>query len=132
MENVENENVQPTDEGTIDHFEKIKDLISVNINNTTDIVTNNIVDKFVNAEIEKRTSLAITAYEKLEKLQTEFKKLKPDIVNVSEDGVETVSYSKNKWDEKKKTEQQISNLKVAINNALNKNEYEKLSKLLNG
>ncbi len=87
-------------------------------------VANKVVDFFVKKEVDRRVTALTTAVTELEKLEKEALKVKPDQQSFDADGkVVAETFSKAKFEEKKKAGEKIAKLRKAIEKALNDNDF---------
>lgn len=88
-----------------------------------------IVKKLSEVEIEKRVGLIVKAFNSLEALEKDAKKLDHADVITYQGGVESKSMSKKTFDEVAKLKGKIGELTKTIDNALEKNDKESYKKL---
>ena len=90
-------------------------------------VTSKVIDHLVTKELNRRSEAVINGLGELDKLKSEQKKLKPDVISYNEDGsVASSNWSKAKLEEKNKVDQKIAKLGKAIDKALVENDYSDL------
>lgn len=88
-----------------------------------------IVKKLSEVEIEKRVSSIVKAFNSLESLGKDLKKIeRPDVI-VYKDGVEDKSMSKKTYEETQKIKRKIGELTKVTETALEKNDEESYKKL---
>ena len=86
-----------------------------------------VISKLVNDEIESRTAAVLDGMNRLSKLKSEQKKIKPDQKSLDSEGkVVAETYSAGKFDELKKNREQVEKLEKALQLALEQNDYSKL------
>lgn len=96
-------------------------------------VTDDVVSRLVKEELGKRAGLVVQALARLNELELEVKKIKPDAQFFDSDGnvVGTPAFSKEKSEALKKGREKVEKLTKAIEKALGKDaDYEGLKKLL--
>lgn len=87
-------------------------------------VEEQVVNHYVEKEKNRRSDALVKGMDKLTSLENDLKKIKPDQVQLDADGKElSSSYSKAKYEEKKKLEEQIGKLEKIIDKALTKAEF---------
>lgn len=84
-----------------------------------------LVDKAINERVE----ILEKAYNKLNSLRTDFRKIKEDVVNFSSDGTQVKSYSAAVWKSRQETEEKVKNFESLLEKALSTNTQEAWSKL---
>lgn len=116
----------------------IQEKVAEKISKCGETVTNTVVDKLAEVEINKRIDLITKAVAKQEAMEKEFKKShKADIAETyNQEGaiVTTAQYSKNKLESIKKDKEKLSGLIKLIDYCLDKNlleDYNKLQETLN-
>lgn len=86
-----------------------------------------LIKTLTDAELDRRTQLLADGLVRIKKLEGELRRIKPDQVVYDAAGKEAVSgYSKAKFEEIKKLQDQIQKAGVAVNNALEKADFQKL------
>lgn len=92
-----------------------------------------LVKIMVERELKKRVEALVIVLDKLAVLEKDFLKIRPDQVAVDETGKEvSVTYSKKKFEERKKANEQINKVRGAIEKALIKADYQDVYKLSSG
>lgn len=110
----------------------IKEEVAATLSKSGKNVKDAVIANLAQVEIDKRIDLVTKGVKKLDELQKAQNKMKPDNVTYNDDGSEaSATWSKSKLDERNKGSERISKLSKAIDNALDKNEYDQLSKLVN-
>lgn len=110
----------------------ITDVVASKISSISPAVNEKVIEHLVNVELEKRSNAIIGGLDKLRGLQNDLKKIKPDVGGFyDEDGNETkpMQYSKAKFEERKKTLEQIEKLQKALDLAIDKSDMTKLYEL---
>lgn len=93
-------------------------------------VNERVIEHLVNVELEKRSNAIVSGLENLRGLQNDLKKIKPDQVSVDENGNEvSATYSKSKFEERKKLLEQIAKVEKALDLAIDKGDMSKLYEL---
>ena len=93
-------------------------------------VVDAVVEHLAKKEIDRRTKAVLDGLDKLQKLEKDIKKMKPDMVGLDEKGVQvSANWSKAKFDEKAKLEKSAGKLREALDAALDKADYGKLFNL---
>lgn len=83
-----------------------------------------IIATMVEREEKKRADAWVIVHDALRKLENEFKRIKPDLVAYDESGKEiSASYSKAKFEERKKAGEKIEKCKKALNKALEQKDF---------
>lgn len=96
-------------------------------------VEDEIVKIMVARELKKRVDALVIVMDKLATLEKDFLKVRPDQVSLDEAGKEiSATYSKNKFEERKKANEQINKVRGAIEKALSKADYSDVYKLSSG
>lgn len=91
-----------------------------------------VITHFVEKEVSRRSETAIKALDKLDKLQKEGNKIKPDIISYGDDGkIASQSWSKQKIDERNANAAKIVKLQAALDKALDTNDFSDLFNLVN-
>ena len=86
-----------------------------------------VIEALVERESKRRSTALVDGIDKLAKLENELKRLKPDIVQYDEKGqIVSSTFSKARYDEMKKANEQIEKLTKAINKALEKEDFSDL------
>ena len=116
----------------------IQEKVAEKISSCGTTVTNTVVDKLAEVEINKRVDLITKGIAKQEALEKEFKKShKADIAETYDEGgtvVTAAQYSKGKLDTIKKDKEKLSGLVKLLELCLDKNlqdDYNKLQETLN-
>lgn len=95
-------------------------------------VNEKVIDALVARELEKRSDAVLGGLDKLRTMQNDLKKIRPDVGGAfDEDGneVKPTLYSKAKFDERKKLNEQIEKLQKALDLAIDKGDMSKLYEL---
>lgn len=91
-----------------------------------------VVDTLVERELVKRSEAVVQCMDLLSKLEGELKRIKPDQVSYDTDGkIISESFSKGKFEEKKKLIERIGKFTNAITKALEKSDYGDVYNLKN-
>ncbi len=107
--------------------QSIATTVAERLSNIAPAVADKVVEHLVNKELTRRSEAVIGGLAELDKLNGEFKKLKPDVNTFNADGTAATStWTKPKLEEKNKAEQKIAKLTKAIDKALNDNDYSDL------
>jgi len=110
----------------------IRECVKANLSGSNDIVRQNIVTAYTNAEIERRTKAATSVLEKLEAAELELRKIRPtfpgvDLATGKPKG-EPI-YTKEQAELYKKTNEQIEKLTKALEKAIVSNDFTKVFEL---
>lgn len=107
--------------------EAVKDVL-VGVGAT---VEENIKQRLVTEEVEKRTKAAHAVFEKLEALESELKKIRPQAAGYDGEGkpIGELVYTKDQAELIKKTKEQIGKLNSALLKALKENDFSKVFEL---
>lgn len=111
----------------------ITQVVSDRISSISSAVNESVIEALVNRELEKRSNAIVQGFDRLDNLNKEFRKIRPDIQALfDEDGVETTpaSWSKSKLEERSKAKSNIDKLENALNLAIEQGEMQKLYDLL--
>lgn len=95
-------------------------------------VNEKVIDALVARELEKRSDAVLGGLDKLRTMQNDLRKIRPDVGGAfDEDGneVKPTLYSKAKFDERKKLNEQIEKLQKALDLAIDKGDMSKLYEL---
>lgn len=88
-------------------------------------VEDKVVDAIVDRELKKRSEAMVITVDKLEKLEADLKKVKPDQNSFDEDGKPmSSSWSKKALEEKNKLTQKIEKFNKAITKALETGDFQ--------
>lgn len=91
-----------------------------------------VVDTLVQREIDRRSEALVKIIDLHSKLEMDLKKIHPDQKSFDEAGKEVSStFSKNKYEEKKKLTEKITKFENAINKALEKKDFSDVYNLAN-
>jgi hypothetical protein len=94
----------------------------------TERVRNTLVNVLVDKELDRRVKLVLEALDKRDALVAEGRKIKADVVSYNADGsVAQEAWSKAKLEERNKHQQQLDKLEAAIEAALERADFSKLS-----
>lgn len=110
----------------------IIEAVAQKLSEISPVVNERVIDALVEREVEKRSKMIMDGLEKLRSLQTDLKKIKPDVGQCfDEDGNETkpTQYSKAKYEERKKVLEQINKIQTALELAVEKGDVTKLNEL---
>lgn len=109
----------------------IRDMVKERLSSASDAVKAAIVDSFVKDETERRVKATTTVLEKLEAAELEIRKIKPQYAGFSADGqpVGEPFYSKEQAENLKKANEMVGKLNTALENALNKGDFQKVFEL---
>ena len=107
----------------------ITDAVAEKIAAISPAVNEKVIDALVVRELEKRSDAVLSGLDKLRTMQNDLRKIKPDVGGFfDEDGNETKpnAYSKAKFEERKKFNEQIEKLQKALDLAIDKGDMSKL------
>lgn len=105
----------------------ILDLIDDKVKNTN--VTNLVVDKLADLEIQKRVETLIKAVGTSKVLKAELQKIDRDDLTAYEGGIKKTSMSENRYKEIKSLKEKIDQFQAAFNKVLETNDPEDYKKL---
>jgi len=95
-------------------------------------VEETVVNTLVERELTKRSEAVVQCMDALAKLEGDLKKIKPDQVSFDTDGkIISESFSKNKFEEKKKLIERIGKYTSAITKAIEKADFGDVYNLKN-
>ena len=125
------ETTTPEEKATEKHAYSIKQIIADKLKASAPIVKESIIQQLVDAEILVRKELIITkGLNKLDELNKELKKLKPDNISYDSEGkVLSETWTKAAVDNAKKIKDTITKVENAIEKALTENNYDLLRNL---
>lgn len=103
----------------------VADLVAEGSKTVRSAIVKTLADK----EVALRTSCTLECLEKLKQEKNKLNKIKPDNVVYTESGAETKTFSKAKFEERKKCLELIEKLEAAIDLAFNKNDFTKVKEL---
>lgn len=94
-------------------------------------VRRKVVFHFTHQEVGRRTDLLVKALDKRSEVARELGKIRPDTVHYAEDGVKQPEFfSKPKHEERKKCKERLVKIDKAINNAIEKADYDGLQNIM--
>ncbi len=95
-------------------------------------VVDKVVEALVEREVNKRSAAVVEVFDKLRRLETDRKKLKPDLLQFNDAGEQTTAaWSKDSIDRRKKLDEQIKKHTNAIAKALDDGDYSLVYDLQN-
>lgn len=112
----------------------ISEKIATQLKAVNPKVETKVVDAIVDREVTKRSTTIVQGLDKLDKLEKDFAKIRPDVETFAGDNSGTQAgavYSKSAWEGRKKAEAAIAKLTAAIDKALN-GDLNDLNKLTQG
>ena len=95
-------------------------------------VNEKVIDALVARELEKRSDAVLGGLDKLRTMQNDLRKIRPDVGGAFDEAgneVKPTLYSKAKFDERKKLNEQIEKLQKALDLAIDKGDMSKLYEL---
>ena len=92
-------------------------------------VAKRLEDAMVEKEVARRASVLDSAIQKYEEFSDQLKKMKPDNVSVSDDGVKTATWTIKAHEARERLQEKLNKLESAINSALNK-DFKRLEDTL--
>lgn len=108
----------------------INTAVADRLANIAPVVSEKVINHLVEKEVNRRADAVILALSTIDKLTSDLKKFKPDIVSYNGDGTEaSANWSKPKLDEKNKVESTIAKLNKAVEKALTENDFGDLFNL---
>jgi hypothetical protein len=94
------------------------------ISGSNEKVQEAVIEILAGKEITRRTDAVVSAIAELNKMESELKKIKPDVVSYDENEVEvSANWTKGKLEEKKKLTGKIEKLTKALDKALGTGDY---------
>lgn len=126
------ENTQPTPEAApaVSASKSIGQKVADQIANAGPVILEKVINNLANLEIEKRATALLNAVNLAVATKRELQKIKPDIVAYNDKGEEaSANWSKPKLEEKKKLEEKLAKIEKAVDLAVNKNDFSKVSEL---
>lgn len=113
-----------------DHATAVSQTVADKLAALNPTIMDKVVDIKVEEELKRRTDLALKGLAKLESLEKDLAKIKPDqIVKDPQTGaVIQQGMSPGKWSEKEKAEKAIKEMKDALSLALTEGKYDALKK----
>jgi hypothetical protein len=107
--------------------QQISIVVAERIKNIAPAVSDKVVEHLVNKELTRRSEAVIQGFGDLDKMKTELKKIKPDVVSYNLDGsVANSNWTKATLEAKNKLEQKMEKLTKALDKALVDNDYSDL------
>lgn len=108
----------------------VRETVAAKLANSGDQVAVNVINHLADIEIGRREKLVLSALTKLDSLDKEAKKIRPDQRSLDSDGkVISETYSAAKFDEVKRSRDLLERWTVALDKALNSCDYTKLTEL---
>ena len=108
----------------------VREAVAAKLANSGDQVAANIISQLADVELGRREKLILSALTKLDALDKDAKKIRPDQKSLDADGkVIAETYSSTKFDELKKSRETSERWNAAIDKALNLCDYSKLTEL---
>lgn len=108
----------------------VREAVAAKLANSGDQVAANIISQLADVELGRREKLILSALTKLDALDKDAKKIRPDQKSLDVDGkVITETYSSAKFEELKKSRETLERWNAAIDKALNLCDYTKLTEL---
>ncbi len=124
------ENTNGNEETKIKKSGSIKEAIVLAIKGSSEQIVKSVIEELADVEIQVRKNLVIKAMNKLDELEKEGKKLKPDNISYNEDGtIATSTWTKGALDAVKKNRESIAKIENSIEKALSQNDYEGLKSI---
>ncbi len=102
----------------------IQEVVLTKISESGENVFNNVVNKFVDIEINSRVDLIMSGCKKQDELEKMIKKISKNDVITYIDGQAVEVMSQARYDEIKKQKEKLNRLVSCLNDALNKNSSE--------
>lgn len=102
----------------------IQEVVLTKISESDENVFNNVVNKFVDIEINSRVDLIMSGCKKQDELEKMIKKISKNDVITYIDGQAVEVMSQARYDEIKKQKEKLNRLVFCLNEALNKNSSE--------
>jgi hypothetical protein len=104
--------------------------VRAQIEESAGAVSGQVVDHFVQEEIDARVSKTIKAVSELKALEGQLRKLRPDQEQYDGEGkLAAAYYSKVRLEERKKVMEKTERIEVALNDVFQKANFDKLKKL---
>lgn len=114
---------------------KIAESVAEKIATSGAKVTEIVIDKLANAEINRRVDMIAKAIGRLDTLKKEFKKINKPDTKYYTDGKPVETMSEKRYQEIDKAKKAIERIESCVNTALEKNDeesYKKLSEAVGG
>jgi len=106
--------------------------VSEKVEMSSKSVKDKVVEMLAEKEVQARTDATMSVLSKLNETNKALNKVKPDNVSYDQDGKEvSATYSKAKFDERKKLLETRDSLDKALTLALVKNDFSKVKELAN-
>jgi hypothetical protein len=110
--------------------QSLRERVEQAIATSGETVVSKVVDSFVATEIKRRADLLTAAVNTVRQLEADFRKMKPDVQHVNEDGSPAVSlYTPAKQKERVKHREKMAKLEAAISLVLDKHDADSYNKL---
>jgi len=110
----------------------VQQKIAAQITELAPSVEETVINTLVERELTKRSEAVVQCMDMLGKLEGDLKKIKPDQVSFDTDGkIISESFSKNKFEEKKKLIERIGKYTNAITKAIEKADFNDVYNLKN-
>jgi hypothetical protein len=102
------------------------------VKESSEQVRNELIEKLVKRTVDDRVTTLDTAIDKRKALETEIKKIKPDIKNFDTEGKVQLSYNEQTWNKLKQAKEKLEKFDKALVEAMEKGNYDNLKKVMNG
>jgi hypothetical protein len=108
----------------------VREAVAAKLASSGDLVAANIISQLADAELGRREKLIMAALTKLDTLDKDAKKIRPDQRSLDAEGkLIAETYSAAKFDELKKHREVAERWNAALDKALNACDYTKLTEL---
>lgn len=110
----------------------VRTVVSERIAKSGPEVAEKVIEHLATREVNRRTDAVLKGFDKLEELEKEFRKLRPDVVSYDEAGkVANSTWSAEQLKKRNELKQKIEKLTNTIDRALVKEDYSDLYNLIN-
>lgn len=109
----------------------VQDLVTENLAKIAPAVQDAVVSTMVEREVTKRASTLVQGLDLLQSIERDSLKLKADVEVYDENGKQALTYfTKERTEERRKSNEKIEKLKRAIEKAITKGEYSDLTQFI--
>jgi hypothetical protein len=129
---MSDENTQSTPEAApaVSASKSIGLKVAEQIANAGPAILDKVINNLASLEIEKRANALLNGVNLAVATKRELQKIKPDVVAYDASGAEvSANWSKSKLEEKKKLEEKLGKIEKAVELAVTKNDFSKVSEL---
>lgn len=112
-------------------MKSLQERVAQEIAGSSPVVQDKVVAHFASKEVARRADLIVSAMDAWQEAQNQLKKVKPDQQSFDTNGTLVAeTFSKQKLDERNTLTRKTADLTAAVEEALNNNNYDKLTKLV--